>query len=60
MQNTRRDLHRNTTLYNIIRDSGTVSANLTRDSIKKITPALGQKSLYCRQCDKIFCMFLVG
>jgi len=44
----------------LIRDSGTVSAKLTRDSIKKITPALGQKSSFCRQCDKIFSMLLVS
>ncbi|XP_073221150.1 sister chromatid cohesion protein SCC2 isoform X2 [Cicer arietinum] len=38
----------------IIRDSGTVSSMLTRDSIKKITLALGQKSSFCRGFDKIF------
>ncbi|KAL2977038.1 hypothetical protein AAZX31_13G042900 [Glycine max] len=37
----------------IVRDSGTVSSILTRDSIKKITSALGQNSSFCRGFDKI-------
>ncbi|TKY50194.1 Nipped-B protein [Spatholobus suberectus] len=37
----------------IVRDSGTVSSMLTRDSIKKITLALGQNSSFCRGFDKI-------
>jgi len=42
------------------RDSGTDFAKLTRDSIKKITQALGRKSSFYRQCDKIFRMLLAG
>ncbi|RDX75201.1 Sister chromatid cohesion protein SCC2, partial [Mucuna pruriens] len=37
----------------IVRDSGTVSSMLTRDSIKKITLAMGQNSSFCRGFDKI-------
>ncbi|XP_047165717.1 sister chromatid cohesion protein SCC2 isoform X1 [Vigna umbellata] len=37
----------------IVRDSGAVSSMLTRDSIKKITLALGQNSSFCRGFDKI-------
>ncbi|CAJ2665786.1 unnamed protein product [Trifolium pratense] len=44
----------------IIRDSGTVSSMLTRDSIKKITLALGQKSSFSRGFDKIFHTLLVN
>ncbi|CAL5185968.1 unnamed protein product [Lathyrus oleraceus] len=44
----------------IIRDSATVSSMLARDSIKKITLALGQKSSFCRGFDKIFHTLLVS
>ena len=44
----------------IVRDSGTVSSMLTRDSIKKITLALGQNSSFCRGFDKILHMLLVS
>jgi cohesin loading factor subunit SCC2 len=44
----------------IIRDSGTVSSMLTRDSIKKIALALGQKSSFSRGFDKIFHTLLVS
>eukprot|EP00256_Glycine_max_P058781 XP_014627015.1 sister chromatid cohesion protein SCC2 [Glycine max] len=37
----------------IVRDSSTVSSILTRDSVKKITSALGQNSSFCRGFDKI-------
>lgn len=44
----------------IVRDSGTVSSFLTRDSIKKITLALGQNSSFSRGFDKILHMLLVS
>lgn len=44
----------------IVWDSGTVSSMLTRDSIKKITLALGQNSSFCRGFDKILNMLLVS
>ncbi|XP_027357770.1 sister chromatid cohesion protein SCC2 [Abrus precatorius] len=44
----------------IVRDSGTVSSMLTRDSSKKITLALGQKSSFCRGFDKILHMLLAS
>ncbi|AES74937.2 putative chromatin regulator PHD family [Medicago truncatula] len=44
----------------IVRDSGSVSSMLTRDSIKKITLALGQNSSFCRGFDKIFHTLLVS
>lgn len=44
----------------IVRDSGAVSLMLTRDSIKRITIALGQKSSFCRGFDKILHMLLVS
>ncbi|KAF7803063.1 sister chromatid cohesion protein SCC2 isoform X1 [Senna tora] len=44
----------------IVRDSGTVSSLLTRDSIKRITLALGQNSSFCRGFDKILHMLLAS
>lgn len=44
----------------IVRDSGTVSSLLTRDSVKKITLALGQNSSFSRGFDKILHMLLVS
>ncbi|KAE9612620.1 putative chromatin regulator PHD family [Lupinus albus] len=44
----------------IVRDSATVSSMLTRDSIKKITLALGQNSSFCRGFDKILHVLLAS
>ncbi|GMH30203.1 hypothetical protein Nepgr_032046 [Nepenthes gracilis] len=44
----------------IVRDSGVSSSMLARDSIKKITSALGQKSSFSRGFDTILCMLLVS
>ncbi|KAK9272285.1 hypothetical protein L1049_002656 [Liquidambar formosana] len=44
----------------IVRDSGTVSSLLTRDSVKKITLALGQNSSFSRGFDKILYMLLAS
>ncbi|KAF3444847.1 hypothetical protein FNV43_RR14540 [Rhamnella rubrinervis] len=44
----------------IVRDSGTVSSLLTRDSVKKITLALGQNSSFSRGFDKILHMLLAS
>lgn len=44
----------------IVRESGTVSSALTRDSVKKITLALGQKNSFSRGFDKILHMLLVS
>lgn len=44
----------------IVRDSGTVFSLLTRDSVKKITLALGQKNSFSRGFDKILHLLLVS
>ena len=44
----------------ILRDSFSFSSLLTRDSVKKITLALGQKSSFARGFDKILQVLLVG
>lgn len=44
----------------IIRDSGIASSFLTRDSVKKITLALGQNNSFSRGFDKILHMLLVS
>ncbi|MED6181067.1 hypothetical protein PIB30_015983 [Stylosanthes scabra] len=44
----------------IVRDSSTISSTLTRDSIKKITLALGQNSSFCRGFDKILHVLLAS
>ncbi|KAK7316299.1 hypothetical protein VNO77_35233 [Canavalia gladiata] len=44
----------------IVRDSGTVSSMLTRDSVKKITLALGQNSSFSRGFDTILLMLLAS
>lgn len=44
----------------IVRDSGTTYSMLMRDSVKKITLALGQNSSFCRGFDKILHMLLVS
>ncbi|XP_015879861.3 sister chromatid cohesion protein SCC2 [Ziziphus jujuba] len=44
----------------IVRDSGTVSSLLTRDSVKKITLALGQNNSFSRGFDKILHLLLVS
>ncbi|KAK7266529.1 hypothetical protein RIF29_19175 [Crotalaria pallida] len=44
----------------IVRDSANVSSMLTRDSIKKITLALGQNSSFCRGFDKILHVLLAS
>lgn len=44
----------------IVRQSGTVSSLLTRDSIKKITLALGQNNSFSRGFDKILQVLLVS
>ncbi|KAJ7974325.1 Sister chromatid cohesion protein [Quillaja saponaria] len=44
----------------IVRDSGTGSYLLTRDSVKKITLALGQNSSFSRGFDKILHMLLAS
>ncbi|XP_057962405.1 sister chromatid cohesion protein SCC2 isoform X2 [Malania oleifera] len=44
----------------IVRDSGAVSSLLTRNSVKKITLALGQKSSFSRGFDKILFMLLAS
>ncbi|KAK3409227.1 hypothetical protein EUGRSUZ_J01370 [Eucalyptus grandis] len=44
----------------IVRDSGTVSSTLTRDYIKKITLAMGQKNSFSRGFDKILHMLLAS
>ena len=43
----------------IVRDSSTVSSVLARDSIKKVTLALGQMNSFSRGFDKILCTILV-
>lgn len=43
-----------------MRDSGTVSSLLTRDSVKKITLALGQNNSFSRGFDKILHLLLVS
>ncbi|KAI9121027.1 hypothetical protein K1719_008060 [Acacia pycnantha] len=44
----------------IVRDSGTVSSILSRDSMKRITSALGQNSSFCRGFDKILHVLLAS
>ncbi|KAK7271858.1 hypothetical protein RJT34_28101 [Clitoria ternatea] len=44
----------------IVRDSGAVSSRLKRDSIKRVTLALGQNSSFCRGFDKILHMLLAS
>ncbi|KAF7851562.1 hypothetical protein BT93_L3652 [Corymbia citriodora subsp. variegata] len=44
----------------VVRDSGTVSSTLTRDYIKKITLAMGQKNSFSRGFDKILHMLLAS
>lgn len=44
----------------IIRDPGTASSSLTRDSIKKITLALGQNNSFSRGFDKILHLLLAS
>lgn len=44
----------------IVRDSMTVSSILSRDSIKRITLAVGQNSSFCRGFDKILHMLLAS
>ncbi|KAL6291358.1 hypothetical protein ACE6H2_008868 [Prunus campanulata] len=44
----------------IVWDSGTVFSLLTRDSVKKITLALGQKNSFSRGFDKILHLLLVS
>ncbi|CAN6574662.1 unnamed protein product [Malus baccata var. baccata] len=44
----------------IVRDSGTVFSLLTRDSVKKITLALGQKNSFSRGFDKILHLLLAS
>ncbi|KAL5741371.1 hypothetical protein ACOSP7_028103 [Xanthoceras sorbifolium] len=44
----------------IVRDSGIVSSLLTRDSLKKITLALGQNNSFARGFDKILHMLLAS
>ncbi|TXG57919.1 hypothetical protein EZV62_015748 [Acer yangbiense] len=44
----------------IVRDSGIVSSLLTRDSVKKITLALGQNNSFARGFDKILHMLLAS
>ncbi|OVA07915.1 zinc finger protein [Macleaya cordata] len=44
----------------IVRDFGTVSSLLTRESAKKISLALGQKNSFSRGFDKILCMLLAS
>jgi cohesin loading factor subunit SCC2 len=44
----------------IVRDSGTASSLLTRDSVRKITLALGQNNSFSRGFDKILHMLLVS
>lgn len=44
----------------IVRDSGAVSSLLTRDSVKKITLALGQKNSFSRGFDKILHLLLAS
>ncbi|VFQ68533.1 unnamed protein product [Cuscuta campestris] len=44
----------------ILRDSGSFSSFLTRDSVKKITLALGQKSSFSRGFEKILQLLLVS
>lgn len=44
----------------IVRDSGTVSSLLTRESVKKITLALGQLSSFSRGFEKILHILLVS
>lgn len=44
----------------IVRDGGNTSSLLTRDSVKKITLALGQNNSFSRGFDKILHMLLVS
>ncbi|XP_010259396.1 PREDICTED: nipped-B-like protein isoform X2 [Nelumbo nucifera] len=44
----------------IVRDFGTVSSSLTRDSVKKISLVLGQNNSFSRGFDKILCMLLAS
>lgn len=44
----------------IVRDSGSVSSFLTRESIKKVTLALGQNNSFSRGLDKILYTLLVS
>ncbi|XP_022750718.1 sister chromatid cohesion protein SCC2-like isoform X2 [Durio zibethinus] len=44
----------------IVRDSGTVSSLLIRDSVKKIALVLGQNNSFSRGFDKILCLLLVS
>ncbi|KDP27227.1 hypothetical protein JCGZ_19926 [Jatropha curcas] len=44
----------------VVRDSGTTHSMLMRDSVKKITLALGQNSSFCRGFDKILHMLLAS
>lgn len=44
----------------IVRDSGSLSSLMTRESAKKITLALGQNSSFSRGFDKILQVLLVG
>lgn len=44
----------------ILRDVSSFSSFLTRDSVKKITLALGQSSSFARGFDKILQVLLVG
>lgn len=44
----------------IIRDPGAASSLLTKDSVKKITLALGQNNSFSRGFDKILHMLLVS
>ncbi|XP_062151070.1 sister chromatid cohesion protein SCC2 [Alnus glutinosa] len=44
----------------IVRDSGTASSLLTRDSVRKITLALGQNNSFSRGFDKILHMLLAS
>ncbi|XP_006482736.1 sister chromatid cohesion protein SCC2 isoform X3 [Citrus sinensis] len=44
----------------IVRESGTISLSLTRDTVKKITLALGQNNSFSRGFDKILHLLLVS